>query len=280
MTLTRLASAAALGLALTGTAFAADLPLRSAPPPFVPPPPVFTWTGFYAGLNAGYAFDAKTRFNTGVGPGGALPGVNPPFLGAPGTRANVNDDGFTGGGQIGYNYQFGAGSGVVVGVEADAQYTDLDRRVGIDYTGVSPLNSALGGTGTAYRGGLDFLGTVRGRVGYAFNQFMIYGTGGFAYGEVNNSVNVFTAPGALFAAGGRSDLQTGYTYGGGLEYAIPTASFLNVFHSSAVTVKAEYLHYDLGGSNIAVNTGAANTYNTRVTNSGDLIRAGINYKFQ
>ena len=120
MTISRFATAGVLGLALTGTALAADLPMRSAPPPFVPPPPVFTWTGFYAGVNAGYVFDGSTRFRS-----------NDAVIVAPQTNARVNDDGFTAGGQIGYNYQFGAGNGIVVGFEADAQYTALDKPVGV-----------------------------------------------------------------------------------------------------------------------------------------------------
>ena len=91
----------------------------------------------------------------------------------------------------------------------------------------------------SFRSGLDFLGTARGRLGYAFNTFLIYGTGGFAYGNVNSRV--------VSVSNGTTDLQsqsgfnTGYVYGGGIEYALPTGSFLNFFHSSAVTLKAEYL---------------------------------------
>ena len=271
MTIFRLASAATLGLALAGTAFAADLPMRSAPPPFVAPLPVFTWTGFYAGVNGGYVFDSSTRFRSN----------DAVFGGVPQTNARVSDDGFTAGGQIGYNYQFGAGNGIVVGVEADANYVDLDRAIGVAYfPGEVRGTQTFGTTGVAYRGSLDFLGTVRGRVGYAFNQFLIYGTGGFAYGDVSNSVNVFTPPGGgLFATGGNGGLQTGYTYGGGIEYALPTGSFLNFFKSSAVTLKVEYLHYDLGDETIAVGTGAVTQYTSKVSNEGDLVRAGINYKF-
>ena len=268
-----LLTAALLSTCVVGGAMAADLPMRSPPPAPFYPAPVFTWTGFYAGVNAGYVFDSSTRFRT---TDLVVPGVAE-------TLGRVNDDGFTGGGQIGYNYQFGAGNGFVVGVEADAAYTDLDRTQGIDYTGFARApgagGTALGTLGVNYRGELDYLGTVRGRVGYAFNQFLIYGTGGFAYGSVNNSVNAFTPAGVLFASGGNSSIATGYAYGGGIEYALPTNTFLNFFHSSAVTLKAEYLHYDLGSTNIVVGTGPVAQYNTRVHNDGDLARVGINYKF-
>ncbi len=74
-------------------------------------------------------------------------------------------------------------------------------------------------------------------------------------------------------------METGYAYGGGIEYALPTNSFLNFFKSSAVTIKAEYLHYDLGRTNIAFNNGAGIAGTTRVSNEGDLARVGLNYKF-
>ena len=254
-------------LAFTAAAAAADLPSRMAPPVYAPAPlPTFTWTGGYFGLNVGYAFDHAGSFRT-----------SPAVAGFATRTANVSSDGFTGGGQIGYNYQFGAGNGVVVGLEADAAYTDLDRTRAVAY-GLG--GGALAGTVTTYRSGLDYLGTVRGRVGYAFNQFLIYGTGGFAYGGVDNRVAVQFAPGGLVVAGGRRNgMETGFAYGGGVEYALPTGSFLNFFKSSAVTMKAEYLHYDLGHSNIALNSFGANAGSTRVSNDGDLVRVGLNYKF-
>ncbi|MBX9930328.1 MAG: porin family protein [Methylobacterium sp.] len=267
----------------SGAALAADLPRRAAPPVFVQVP-VFTWTGAYFGINAGYVFSGETRFDRTVGD---LPNNNAAL--AAGLRpfaARVRNEGFTGGGQVGYNYQFTPGSGVVVGFEADAAYTDLDRvstfsnttNLGPLVTPGAPLTTRI----NQYRGGLDYLGTVRGRVGYAFDRFMIYGTGGFAYGGVNNRVT-FAIPGGTtpFFEGRQNDMQTGYAYGGGIEYALATDSFLNVFKSSAVTMKVEYLHYELGGDRIAipgVNGGPGN-YSARVRNEGDLVRAGLNYKF-
>ena len=251
-------------IALTGLATAADLPRRMAPPIYAPPPlPTFTWTGAYFGINAGYAFDHEGRFRT-----------QETLVGTTTRTQRVSSDGFTGGGQLGYNYQFGAGSGIVVGVEADAAYTDLDRTKTFGYPAIDSPTS-LFGTTTTYRSGLDYLGTVRGRVGYAFNQFLIYGTGGFAFGSVDDRVTV-----AGFGSGRNTSTETGFVYGGGVEYALPTASFLNFFKSSAVTLKAEYLHYDLGKSSIAiVAPGGATFAQARVSNEGDLARIGLNYKF-
>ena len=94
-----------------------------------------------------------------------------------------------------------------------------------------------------------------------------------------------------------SDLETGYAYGGGIEYAVPTDSFLNAFSigkylgikSEALTLKAEYVRYDLGSRNVLVSsinpatgltyTAATGSYNSRFNTEGHLIRAGFNYKF-
>ncbi|UDL93328.1 porin family protein [Lichenihabitans sp. PAMC28606] len=270
---TRLALIATAIAGLTsGAAFAADLPLRSAPPAFVAPLPIFTWTGAYFGINAGAVFDADTRYRTTGATAGNQAAITGNFR--PG-QYRTQDSGFTAGGTIGYNYQFGVGNGLVIGIEADAAYTDLSKTAN---------NFALIGGATyltQYRSGLDYLGTVRGRIGYAYNQFLIYGTGGFAYGGVNSRHTLFAADGTGIFTGSRSSTETGYAYGGGVEYALPTGSFLNFFHSSAVTIKAEYLHYDLGSRTLAVN--AINTgigqFNSRVRADGDIARVGLNYKF-
>ena len=289
-------------VALAGSAaLAADLPSRVAPPVYAPPPlPAFTWTGAYIGINAGYV-DGLTRFDRTTG---FLANNNASLAtGIRTSRHTIDDDGFTAGGQIGYNYQLGniggfgfggAGSGIVVGVEADAAYTDLDRtdtlgntsNFGALVTPNSPATTRL----DQYRANLDFLGTVRGRIGFAFNQFLIYGTGGFAYGDVNRRTTYFgpNANTTPFFQGSNNGLKTGYAYGGGIEYALPAnsfLSFLNFFHSSAVTIKAEYLHYDLGTDRLtfpAVGAAAAlglGGYTERVHTEGDVARAGINYKF-
>src|SRR4051794_41448708 len=145
-----LSSVALFGLSTA--ALAADLPRRQyvAPPPIVAVP-VFTWTGFYVGVNAGYGFSDRNKddnnfFNTfafgGTGfstltTGGALAPVVPVTgINTFGfTDTNRNRDGFVGGGQIGYNYQFTPGTGFVVGVEADIQWADFNRRRNDDFFG-------------------------------------------------------------------------------------------------------------------------------------------------
>ena len=284
-------------VALAGSAFAADLPRRAAPPVVFNPIPVFTWTGFYAGFNAGYGFGTNDDRNPtviAVAPSTGLFGGGAGF--APGIVAfgnRNNNEGFVGGGQIGYNYQFTPGSGIVVGVEADAQYADFGSQRNRFAFATTPGAGIVPGT-TFFNpnglSGLDYFGTVRGRLGYAFDRTLVYGTGGFAYG--GGGGRDFGLPGTS-----SDDFQTGWAAGGGVEYALPTDSFLNFFRSSAVTLKVEGLYVNLDRSG-NLNGAFAQNAGGRIVNvnaadvlliQGDaarrretefaVVRAGINYKF-
>jgi outer membrane immunogenic protein len=264
---------------LVGAAAAADLPSRRAPPVYIAPViPVFTWTGAYIGANVGYAFsDRDTGLTTANDP---VTQAQLTFSTVP-TTFRLHQSGITAGGQVGYNYQLPSGSfggfgggGVVIGVEADAAYTDLKRS--------DTVVDAFQVT-SAYRSKLDYLGTVRGRLGYAFDRVLVYGTGGFAYGETSfgQSIVAGNANNLLLWSGSRSGMQTGYAVGGGIEYALPTASFLNPFNSSAVTIRAEYLHYDLGSRTVEL-PGAAvagTSFTDHYRTSGNIVRGALNYKF-
>jgi outer membrane immunogenic protein len=264
---------------MTAGAFAADLPRRAAPPVFAPVPPAFTWTGFYVGVNAGYGFgNNENRDNLVFIPAGSIAGS----AGTQGTLTfsdsggNKSGDGFVGGGQIGYNYQFTPGAGFVIGVEADIQYADFGGRRRNDFGFASGAGYTFVGTpGLAFAPppatvftqdvrSLDWFGTARGRLGYAFNTVLVYGTGGFAF----------------------SDKRTGYAAGGGVEFALPTTSFLNFFGSSAVTFKIEGLYVNLDSdkrNTESVYDRATNRLflgnNVRQDNDFIVARAGLNYKF-
>ncbi len=281
-------------VALTGAAGAADLGVRAAPPPppvagaFVPAS-AFSWSGFYAGVNAGYAFeDNKNRFADVFVPAGTF-GLNGPTLATTVSyTTSRNRDGFTGGGQLGYNVQFGQGSGIVLGVETDIQYADLNnqRRDRGFYT-LSPAATRVGPSvvfvDPAGNRGVDWFGTVRGRVGYAFDRFLVYGTGGFAYGGGGVSDGL--------AYGRSNETRVGYAVGGGVEYALPTTSFLNFFNTNAVTLKVEGLYVDLerdsrksAGSVFAYDTSTNTPYLASGLRRLDdtqfaVVRAGLNYKF-
>jgi outer membrane immunogenic protein len=209
---------AAAGAALMATAAsAADLPRRSAPvAPVAERLPTFVWTGFYAGLNGGY----------GIGniSGSAGPNFKDP-------------QGFLGGAQIGYNYQVG---GIVYGLETDLDFADIKGK-----------NSAAGVAGS--KNTLNYLGTVRGRVGVAFDRFLPYLTGGFAYGGSSISV-----PGV----GKSSPVHYGWVLGGGVEYAI----------TNNITTKVEALYVDLSDQRVLGNTRKSG-FETGI------LRAGVNAKF-
>jgi len=244
----------------------------------------FDWSGPYVGVNAGAAINGDTSFRDTTGD---LPNnVNALNQGLRPVANTVKDSGFTGGAQIGYNLNR---RGLLLGVEADINYTDLDKTETLSNTSnFGPLGTPSATPVTRdnqYRGKLDYLGTVRARLGLTFDRVLVYGTGGLAYGRINQET-IYYGPNAgdtPFFAGRNRKTDLGGVYGGGVEFAMPTESFLNFFNSSAVTVKAEYLHYDLGYRNLrfpGVNGGAnIGGYDSRVRTDGDVVRAGINYKF-
>lgn len=258
-----LATAAAIAMASVVPAVAADLAAR----PYTKAPmmmePAYNWSGFYAGVNAGYTFGDRDRVDT---TGQAIINQTNVATGARPGSIRAERDGFIGGGQIGYNWQ--VSPTWVLGIEADIQYVDADRTTNV--LGTTGLNNS-------YRTGLEYLGTVRGRVGYAFGQTMIYGTGGLAYGRVENSANLFGAAGQSQFFGEDRSTKTGYTVGGGIEHMF----------SPNWSVKAEYLYYDLGRSNLNVAViplgpplqGGGTGYNTNFRNEGHIARVGLNYKF-
>lgn len=255
--------------AMAGVASAADLPYRRSAPAMMPAfvsVPVFTWSGMYIGVNAGYGFAGDGNITTSGNTAVTTNNVNAGFRAA---TVKNEPQGFVGGGQIGYNYQIGS---LVLGFETDIQYTDLEK--------TTNFRSGRGDP-SSYRTSMDYLGTVRGRLGYAMDRFMVYATGGLAYGDVNNSA-VFSsfAPGnQVQFVGRRSGIETGYAVGGGIEYAMPAFNF----GGSAATLKVEYLYYDLGTNNVTVRgvlpTNLANSYNSRFSNDGHIVRAGLNFKF-
>jgi outer membrane immunogenic protein len=200
---------------------AADLPRPSyKAPAYTSADPIFSWTGFYVGANVGYGYGSSDW--TGPVP------------------ASPSPKGFVGGGQLGYNYQYSA---FVFGLEADIDYSTIK--------GDAPC--ALGTCTTKN----SYIFTGRGRIGYAFDRFLPYITGGVAYGNIKAEDTVL---------GGASGSKLGYALGAGLEYAF----------SGAWSVRAEYLYMDLGNFTCGAPCGgAAET----VSFKPSLIRLGVNYRF-
>jgi outer membrane immunogenic protein len=201
----------------------------------------------------------------------------------------IDNGGFIGGGQIGYNYQFY--NNFVVGLEADIQGIAGSSSTATAGAGAGvpgfPAN-ALSGTVSTSKS-LDYLGTVRGRIGYLVTPtLLVYGTGGLAYGGANSSTSVFqglsgpVGPGlqtAFGTSGSYSDTLVGWTAGAGLEWLF----------APNWSAKLEYLYYDLGtvsyGSGLIASTAASganfftNVVSTTTKFDGHIVRAGVNYHF-
>jgi len=259
---TFLAAASLLALTIATGASAADLPRKTVAPVFVAPP-IFTWTGFYVGLNAGYTWsnDNNLSVSAGLNPVAGNLLLN---SGAIPRSVDLSRDGFIGGAQIGYNYQF-PGTAFVVGAEADIQFADAQNSVNFS-------NATLGSSLNA-KVETNYFGTVRARLGYAvMPNFLLYVTGGLAYGEMNTTFTGIPQAGQAYQFS-TSTVKTGYAVGGGLEYA-----FTNNW-----TVRGEYLYYDLGNNNGATScfSGIATctTLALEKKNSGNIVRAAVNYKF-
>ena len=245
------------------TGFAADLPGFGVEP-VQALSPAFIWTGFYFGANAGYVADRSSIHGRS--------GLFGPYLGGPDYSGYGISDGFTGGGQLGYNHQFGAGSGVVVGLETDFDYTDISR----DRS--SPAVGPFGVMNAHYRTSLDGIGTIRGRLGYGIGPLLAFGTGGFAYDIADRQAGLTTPGGIDLMRLDLKDVDTGYVVGGGVEYALPQGLMSNLIGSGTMTVKAEYLHADLGQDAVPI-TITGQSFTAHLHSAVDMARAGVNYKF-
>ncbi|PKR89211.1 porin family protein [Pleomorphomonas diazotrophica] len=230
-----------------GSAMAADL----AAPDSVTVPQAeasaFDWTGFYVGASIGYGFGEETTDLQ------AFPDVPAVDFGA------FDLDGMTGGVQAGYNRQFGS---FVAGIEADFQMT------GFDGQGSGSVNSV--NTDTDF--GIDWYGTLRPRVGYAFDRTLVYATGGFAFGSVSGTIDA--DDGGSVAARVESDSAgLGYAVGAGIEHAL----------TENLSIKAEYqyVHLRAEGHGV-VSSGGVDTGVTASTSFEPNLhtaKVGLNYRF-
>jgi len=265
-----------------------------------PPAPVYNWTGFYAGINAGYGWGNTSAGNIEALDPASVIFLTPsfPFFDFSSSQfdTSFHQQGPFGGIQLGYNWQF---TSWVVGFETDIQAADIHGRS----TQTLFLNPSFFGTSfpfdvTAQRK-LDWFGTVRGRLGFLVTpNLLFYGTGGLAYGhtEANGSVVLVPPGGASISinsggahfecsavpggaktcyAGSDSRTSIGWTAGAGLEYML----------ASQWTAKLEYLHIDLGDQTVTLvspsppsSPGVAMNYHFD-RQAVDLVRFGLNYKF-
>ncbi len=218
-------------LGAMGVASAADLPTSKGPPVYAPPPPpIFTWTGVYLGGQLGYQWGTASAFV----PGGAFAGGYP----------NSNANGITGGGHVGYNYQMGQ---FVAGLEGDVN--------GSSYRG----NNTFGGLTYSTREPVD--GSIRARVGVAWDRALIYATGGVAFGDFTNSYTTG------FGTDSLSSTRVGWTVGGGIEYAL----------DNNWSIRAEYRYTDFGRFSEYSPTALVSTVSQRETDNR--VQVGFSYKF-
>jgi len=248
-----LLASTALCAILAPSAFAADLPTKKGPAPA--PAPVaapFSWTGFYLGANAGGLWSRDTVDASG--------GYNFGSLSITSDRRDPS--GVVGGVQAGYNYQF---QRFVVGVEGDLDWSSA--KSDFSYPGYFQFLSSAAATHSAK---LPFFADLRGRVGYAFDRFLPYVTGGVVFADVNNKLSdpgggIFTTvyPVSL----GRSS-ATGWTIGGGVEYAI----------DSHWSVKAEYLYMQFPNVTRTWNSGKG-FESFKFKDEAEIARLGLNYRF-
>jgi outer membrane immunogenic protein len=220
-----------VALVTTGQALAADLPQPPPPPPRAPaayipaPPPEYSWAGIYVGVNGGYGF-GNSKWTVGSV-----------------STGDFNVNGGVAGGTLGGNFQVNQ---FVFGLEGD-----------IDWSGVHGSVSCGTPAILACETKGNWLGTVRGRLGFAIDRVLLYGTGGAAFGDIDAGFN-----------GGSFDNVTkvGWAAGAGIEFGI----FQNF------TARVEYLFVDLGkASCAAASCGAV----TDVSLDENLVRAGLDYKF-
>ncbi len=250
----------------TGLA-APGAPLFKGPQLAAAASPAAPWGGVYMGVNAGYtsAGAANTNF-TYAGAGGL---VSLWRAGALPSQINLGSRGFLGGVQVGYNRQFY--DRAVAGLEADIQGLAV---------GDSNLSSWRGSTFVQAGRNQHSLGTVRGRVGYlAMPSVLLYGTGGLAFGETDLSATYFnpSLKPILNLGGswlGYVDMRLGWAAGGGVEWMV----------DPKWSVKAEYLHYDLGrpstasvGALFYANATGLSSVGASAPFNGHVARAGVNY---
>lgn len=211
-----LASVGVLALGVAA-ASAADIPQRmpaKAPP--IEMPPAWSWTGLYVGINGGYGW-GSSEFS------------------APFASGSFDTNGGLVGGTLGYNWQYGQ---FVFGAEGDIDWSDMGGSATCGATTCNVNN--------------DWLGTVRARLGYSFDRFMPYVTGGLAVGNVNTNIT---------GVGSSDETKAGWTVGGGIEARI----------AGPWTAKVEYLYVDLGSGGSVAGSDADFATN--------IVRGGINYKF-
>jgi outer membrane immunogenic protein len=230
-------------LAISGQAGAADLPAPTQSPPG---PAIYNWTGLYVGVNGGWGDGISNWTNNCIDcTGSATPG---------GETGSFSVSGYLAGGTIGANYQIGPW---VYGIEGDFDWTHLTGNSGSTCGGLSDAVPPPTGCETES----EWLATVRGRVGYALNNVLLFGTGGAAVSRIKTGL----IPPSSFD----SSTEAGWAVGAGLE----------VGFAPNWTAKVEYLFVDLPNATCTTTTNCGAAAGSTVSFNENLVRVGVNYKF-
>lgn len=230
-----------------GAASAADLPAATYTKAPSSVDPAYNWSGFYVGIEGGGAWGRSQHYyNDPAGP--ALIGLA--------VTSGIDANGGLVGGTFGYNFQ--SSNNIIIGFETDMSWINNKGTAGY----IAPF-APLTNTAEASQ---SWLYTVRGRLGFAWNRWMIFGTGGVAFTDEGMQICSVT-----FGCGSQSKIVAGWTAGGGVEYAF----------AGNWSAKLEYLHNDFGSQYFArtVDSGGGFFHAHDVTLTNDIVRAGVNYKF-
>lgn len=234
----------AIAALVDARALAADMVTKAPPPPRAP---VFTWSGCYAGADVGYAWqrDKDDEFSAATG---APDGSSPPA---------THPNGIKGGGYLGCNWQIAPTW--VVGLEGDAEGADVDHY---------PGHYFLAPFGDFYESRTHFQGSVRGRVGYVVNNWLLYVTGGAAFANIQDHYVGLEPTGITTNV---TDTRSGWTLGAGWEYAF-TNNWIG---------RIEYRHADFGSvtNNRVFFCTVCGAANERHQTTEEALRLGISYKF-
>jgi outer membrane immunogenic protein len=224
-------------VAMAVSASAADLPRKAPPPPAPPPAPVYNWNGFYIGIMGGYGWSERVGVD--------VAGFD--FGGSGNLRG-----GFVGG-TFGYNYQ-PVGTPFLLGIEVDAAWANINA---------SRSAAALGVVATV-EDKIDAIGSVTGRLGYAWGPGLLYVKGGWAWAD--NRLTATLAGPAVVLSASENRFHSGFTVGGGIEYM-----FVPNWSAKVEYMFADFRSATFGEALVPGGVGLSAQLHT--------IKGGINYHF-
>ena len=208
-------------------------------------PAAYDWTGFYIGLNAGAAWNNSEIDVSGTGP----------IASVIDDTINGDQTEFTGGAQMGYNWQMDS---IVLGLETDFNFANFHTDKSVDLGGVDSAK---------FEAAANWYGTTTAKLGFAADNFLFYGDGGLAYGHSSGDAKL-TIGGTTFEDD-QSNVNWGWTLGAGMKYGM----------SPNWVLGAEYKYVNLGEADFEANTGLGDEVRNNTTTAFSVVRATLDYRF-